>query len=223
MVELQYLSHSCFLINTGNLNILIDPFIKDNPKSPVKVNDLKNIDVILVTHGHSDHLGDAIEIAERNSSKIICIFELANLIGDNAVGMNIGGTISLAKDVNVSMVTAHHSSSYKGKYAGPAVGFVISVNGLNIYHAGDTSIFYDMELIGTMYDIDVALLPIGDVYTMGPEAATYACKLIKPQIAIPMHYGTFDLLSGDPKAFKELAEIEKTKVKIMDPGDMIKL
>lgn len=223
MAELQYLGHSCFLINTGSLNILIDPFITENPKSPVKLSDMKDIDVILVTHGHSDHLGDAIEIAERNAAKIICIFELANLLGDNAVGMNIGGTISLADDVNVSMVIAHHSSSYKGKYAGPAVGFVISVNGLNIYHAGDTGIFYDMELIGTMYDIDVALLPIGDVYTMSPETAAYACKLIKPQIAVPMHHSTFDLLSGDPKAFKELTEMEKTKVKIMDIGEKIKL
>jgi L-ascorbate metabolism protein UlaG (beta-lactamase superfamily) len=223
MAELQYLGHSCFLIETGNMNILIDPYIKGNPKSPVKIKDLRNIDVILVTHGHDDHLGDAVEIAERNGSKIIAIFELANLLGENAIGMNIGGTISLSKNVSVSMVSAQHSSSYKGKYAGPAVGYVISVNGMNIYHAGDTGIFYDMELIGTIFDVDVALLPIGDVYTMGPEAAAYACKLIKPQIAIPMHHGTFEHLSGNPKAFKELAEQGKTKVKIMEPGEKIKL
>lgn len=223
MTELNYIGHSSFLIKTGKLNILIDPYIKGNPKSSVKISDLKNIDVILVTHGHSDHLGDAVEIAERNSSKIICVFELSKFLGENAVGMNIGGTISLSKDVHVSMVPALHSSSYDGKYAGPAVGYVISINGLNIYHAGDTGLFYDMELIGTVYNVDVALLPIGDVYTMGPEAAAYASKLINPRIVVPMHYGTSDLFPGDPRGFKTLMEQEKINVKIMSPGDKITL
>jgi L-ascorbate metabolism protein UlaG (beta-lactamase superfamily) len=223
MAELQYLGHACFLLKTKSLNILIDPYIRGNPKAPVKVSDLKNIDVILVTHAHQDHIGDAVDIAERNDAKIICVFELSKFLGENAIGMNIGGTISLAKDIHVSMVQALHSSSYEGKYAGPAAGYVISINGLNIYHAGDTAVFYDMELIGTMYNVNLALLPIGDIYTMGPEAAAYACKLIKPQIAIPMHYGTSEVFPGDPKAFESLLKGDKTKVKILKPADKINL
>jgi L-ascorbate metabolism protein UlaG (beta-lactamase superfamily) len=223
MPNLQYLGHSCFLITADKTRILIDPYIKDNPKCAVKIEDLKSVDLILVTHGHSDHLGDAAEIAERYGSKIICIFELANLLGKNTVPMNIGGTISISERIHISMVPARHSSSYKGSYAGEPCGFIVSINGFNIYHAGDTSLSSEMQIIPTLFNIDIALLPIGDVYTMGPEEAVFAAKLLKARKAIPMHYGTFDAINVDPNTFKELGKEQNIDVTILKLGDKIEI
>jgi L-ascorbate metabolism protein UlaG (beta-lactamase superfamily) len=213
MAELHYLGHSAFLLKTDKLNILIDPFIKGNKFSPVTVDKLKDIDVILVTHGHDDHLGDAVEIAKRNESKIICIFDLVKRV-KNAVPMNIGGTIELAEDIYVSMVQAFHSSN--------SVGFVISINGTGIYHAGDTGIFSDMGLISKLYDVEIALLPIGGVYTMGVQEAVIATQMIKPRIVVPMHYDTWPQIEVDTKVFARLIKEETDATpKVMKPGDKL--
>ncbi len=213
MAELHYLGHSAFLLKTDKLNILIDPFIKGNKFSPVTVDKLKDIDVILVTHGHDDHLGDAVEIARRNESKIICIFDLVERV-KNAVPMNIGGTIELAENIYVSMVQAFHSSN--------SVGFVISINGTGIYHAGDTGIFSDMGLISKLYDVEIALLPIGGVYTMGVQEAVIATQMINPRIVVPMHYDTWPQIEVDTKVFARLIKEETDATpKVMKPGDKL--
>lgn len=213
MAELHYLGHSAFLLKTDKLNILIDPFIKGNKFSPVTVDKLKDIDVILVTHGHDDHLGDAVEIAKRNESKIICIFDLVEKV-KNAVPMNVGGTIELTEDIYVSMVQAFHSSN--------SVGFVVSINGTGIYHAGDTGIFSDMGLISKLYDVEIALLPIGGVYTMGIQEAVIATQMIKPRIVVPMHYDTWPQIEVDTKVFARLIKEETDATpKVMKPGDKL--
>jgi L-ascorbate metabolism protein UlaG (beta-lactamase superfamily) len=213
MAELHYLGHSTFLIKSDKLNILIDPFITGNKSCSTDLDKLKNIDVILVTHGHDDHLGDAVEIAKRNQSKIICLYDLTSKL-KNAVTMNIGGTIELEEGIYVSMVQATHSAN--------SIGFVVSVNGVGVYHAGDTGVFSDMELISKLYDVEIALLPVGGVYTMGVQEAVIATQLIKPRIVIPMHYNTWPQIEIDTKIFSRLIREETdANPKIMKPGDKL--
>jgi L-ascorbate metabolism protein UlaG (beta-lactamase superfamily) len=195
------------------MNILIDPFITGNKLCSTDLDKLKNIDVILVTHGHEDHLGDTVEIAKRNQSKIICIYDLADKLKD-AVTMNIGGTIELGEGIYISMVQAHHSAN--------SIGFVISVDGVGIYHAGDTGVFSNMELISKLYDVEIALLPVGGVYTMGVQEAVIATQLIKPRIVIPMHYNTWPQIEVDTKIFSRLIKEETdASPKILKPGDKL--
>ncbi|MEM1688145.1 MAG: metal-dependent hydrolase [Nanopusillaceae archaeon] len=225
MVKITWLGHSSFLIESKDTKILIDPFLNGNPLSPVKPKDLNNIDIILVTHGHGDHLGDTVEIAKKNNSQVVAIYELANYLseyGIKTIGINYGGSIQI-KNTKILMVPAWHSSGIieneKITYTGNPCGYVIEIDGKKIYHAGDTGLFKDMELIPKISNgIDIALLPIGGRYTMDIDQAIIALEMLKPKFAIPMHYNTFPLIKTNPNEFKEKAKRIGVEVIILDPG-----
>ena len=189
-----------------------------------------NPDIIAVTHGHSDHLGDTIEIGKRTGCRIISIHEVANYIKSKGVfaeGMNKGGTINV-EGITLTMTDALHSSSIDASGfsfdGGCPAGFVIGIAGHSIYHAGDTGVFGDMQLIGELYEPELALLPIGDRFTMGIKEAVKAIELLRPGIVVPMHYNTFDAIKQDPEEFRKAVEAKvDTKVVIMKPGESIEL
>lgn len=222
-MKLTWLGHACFLLE-GSKRVLIDPFITGNPLSPVKASEVK-ADVILVTHGHGDHLGDTVEIAKRNNAVVICIHELSRVLLKRDVevmGMNIGGTL-YSMGLRVTMVPALHSADFEDEKGdiistGSPVGFVVEMDGVKVYHAGDTGLFYDMKLIGELYEPDIFLVPIGDLYTMGIREAVKAVELVRPKVAIPMHYNTFPLIEKNPEEFKREAE-KFCKVVILKPGE----
>jgi len=227
-VKITWLGHSAFLFEAEK-KVLIDPFISGNPKAPCKPEDL-DPDIIAVTHGHADHLGDTVEIGARVGCRIISIHEVANYIKSKGVfaeGMNKGGTFDV-DGVSFTMTEALHSSSIDASGfsfdGGCPAGFVIGIGGHSIYHAGDTGVFGDMRLIGELYEPEIAFLPIGSKFTMGIKEAVKAVELIKPKIAVPMHYGTFDVIEQDPEEFKRAVE-EKfdTRVIIMNPGETLEL
>ncbi len=227
-IQLIWHGHACFEIR-ASFNVLIDPFFRGNPKAKLVPEDM-GPDIILVTHGHYDHLGDTIGIAQRTGCRVIAVHELANYLKSQKVmaeGMNIGGRMKV-NDMSVVMTDANHSSSVSHAglrlYAGRAAGFILQVNGCSIYHAGDTGLFTDMRLIGDVYRPDVALLPIGGRYTMDPDDAARAVDFIRPKIAIPMHYNTFDVISQDPLDFvHKVRDLCDTEVLIMNIGDVLDL
>lgn len=207
---------------------MIDPFLDKNPLAPIKSKDLKNIELILITHAHSDHLGDAVEIAKRNNATIVAIYELATYLnrtyGVKTFGMNIGGYYNF-NDVKVWMFNAIHSSSIIEKeeiiYAGNPVSYVLEIENKKVFHAGDTGLFKDMELIPKIVgNIDVAILPIGGIFTMDINQARIALEMLKPKIFIPMHYNTFDLIKIDKK---ELEKVKEAKTIILSPGEEFEL
>lgn len=220
-LKITWLGHSAFLIEGGE-RILVDPFITDNPLAPIKPEDVE-CDVICVTHGHGDHLGDAIPIAKRLGVPVVAIYELAQYIGSrdaDAVGMNFGGTVHREK-CSITMVPAIHSSgiteagfSVSGGLPG---GFVISMDGHTIYHAGDTSLFSDMKLIGELHKPDIAMLPIGDLYTMNPYTASIAAEWLGAKTIIPMHYNTWPPIKQNPEDLRRMLE-GKADVKVLTPG-----
>ena len=220
-VKITWLGHSAFLVE-GEERILIDPFLTGNPAAPIKPEDV-GADVICVTHGHGDHLGDAIPIAKRLGVPVVAIYELAQYIsgkGAEAVGMNFGGTLHREKS-SITMVSAVHSSGITEAGfkidGGLPGGFVISMDGHSIYHAGDTSLFSDMKLIGELYKPDIAMLPIGDLYTMNPYTASIAAEWLGAETVMPMHYNTWPLIEQDPESFKRMLE-GKANVIIPVPG-----
>lgn len=227
-IKITWLGHSAFLFEAEK-KLLIDPFITGNPKAPCSAEELEP-DVIAVTHGHRDHLGDTIDIGARTRCRIISIHEVANYIKSKGVfaeGMNKGGSVEV-EGFTLTMTQALHSSSIDTSGfsfdGGSPAGFVIRVRGHSIYHAGDTGIFGDMKLIRELYEPEAALLPIGDKFTMGIREAVKAVELLQPEIAIPMHYSTFDVIEQNPLEFKRLVEAKaKTKVIIMKPGEAIEL
>src|SRR5438105_977328 len=191
MAKLTYHGHSVFEIQTKKLNIIIDPFISGNKHTKIKPGDIK-ADYIILTHAHGDHFGDTLEIAKNNDAPVIAINELANYAaskGCKAHNMGIGGCYTFPFGT-VKYTIAHHSSSYDGQYMGEPAGVIINTDGKNIYHAGDTSLFLDMKLIGEMQSIDAAILPIGDNFTMGIDDAVKAAEFLNPRLVIPMHYNT---------------------------------
>jgi L-ascorbate metabolism protein UlaG (beta-lactamase superfamily) len=223
-MKLKYLSHSAFQITTENGKvILIDPFLDGNPNSPVKSKDVK-ADYIVVTHAHGDHLGDAFNIAKHSKTTFICVNELANYCkekGFNAHNMHIGGQHSFDFGT-VKFTIAHHGSQTPdNKYAGEPAGVILSIEGKNIYHTGDTGLFYDMKLIGEMNPIDYMLLPIGDNFTMGITDAVKAVELANPKVCIPMHYNTFPVIEADPEEFKQKIEAAGQKCYVMKFGEEI--
>lgn len=226
-VQAFWLGHSAFkFISPSGNQILIDPFLSQNPSTPDNFKEPNDIDFILLTHGHADHVGDTLQIAKRTGCQVISIVELSGLLKknglaeDQAVEFNKGGTIEF-DDFSVTLVSANHSSSFNGEYAGDPGGLVLSFyDDITFYHLGDTNIFYDLELYGELYEPDIIAVPMGDYYTMGPEEAAMCCDLIQADYALPIHYGTFPVLTGDPHEFKELTEeLTDTEVWIPQAGE----
>jgi L-ascorbate metabolism protein UlaG (beta-lactamase superfamily) len=226
-LKITWLGHSAFLIE-GRNKVLIDPFLTGNPMAAVSADKVK-CDIICVTHGHGDHLGDAVEIARRTGATIASIVEMANYVertGVKSIGFNLGGTAKVL-DTSITMVPAFHSSSIGAPglefSAAMPVGMVID-SGKVVYHAGDTCVFGDMKLIRELYRPDVAMLPIGGFYTMDPKQAAMATELLNPKIVIPMHYGTWPLIEQDPREFERLVKkSSKAKVAILKPGEALEV
>jgi len=222
-LKLRWFGHSAFELETEEkLRILIDPFISNNPSCPVPVEELK-ADVIMVTHGHADHFGDTMEIANRTGAVVIGNHEISVYLskqGFDTIGMNIGGSISIY-NLKITMVNAQHSSGMdfieEMGPGGSATGYIIQLeNGQKIYHAGDTGLFGDMKtIIGEIHKPDMALLPIGDTYTMGPETAALAVEWINPKIVVPIHYNTFPVIKQDPEEFVERVSVKNPEVKVV--------
>lgn len=225
-MKLRYLSHSAFLISTNNgTRIIIDPFLDDNPNSPVKSSEI-DVDYIILSHGHGDHLGDSFKIAKRCEPVFICVNELANYCSSKgfiAHNMHIGGSHEFDFGT-VKFTIAHHGSFTPDKvYAGEPAGILLTIEGKTIYHTGDTGIFYDMKLIGEMNKIDYMLLPIGGNFTMGIDDAVKAVEFVKPGLAIPMHYNTFSVIKADPEEFRKKVEAAGFKSRVMQFGEEIEL
>lgn len=224
-MKLSYHGHSIVKIKTGDFTILIDPFISGNPLTDLQVEDEKP-DVILLTHGHNDHVGDTVEIAKSCDALVVAPNELAVYLGLQGIrthGMNIGGANEFPFGT-VKFTQAFHSSSYQTEdnefiYTGMPAGILFTAEGKTIYHAGDTALFGDMELYGKRHSIDVAFLPIGDNFTMGPEDAAYAVELLNPKLAIPVHYNTFPPIVQNPEEFKAL--VTGHEVKVLKAGEYI--
>ena len=230
-MKIKFLGHSAFLIE-GSKNLLFDPFLTDNPVAAAKPYEL-HPDFILVSHGHSDHFADALDIAKANDATIISVNELALYAmrrGANAHPMHIGGGQRFAEDLYVKLTTALHGNALieegLSQYLGMACGFIVKMDGKTIYFAGDTALTYDMKaVIGDLNQIDVALIPIGDNYTMGPDDALKAVEWLNPRIVIPMHYNTFPLIAQDGQAFAQKVEkmFPEKKVFPLTPGQLLEV
>jgi L-ascorbate metabolism protein UlaG (beta-lactamase superfamily) len=237
MISLQgtrvtWLGHATVLVQTAKgTNILIDPFIAQNPKYPKDFVLPEKIQYILATHGHGDHISDVLPVAARHNSTVVAIFELADYFAKQGaartIGMGIGGTVQL-EDVAVTMVAAEHSSSIDNiqngqgaQYVGVAAGFVLTIaDGPVLYHAGDTNVFGDMKLIHDLYRPKVVMLPIGGYFTMGPREAALAVRLLEPKAVLPLHYGTFPPLTGRPEQLAALVDAGVQVVRC-EPGESI--
>lgn len=222
-IKLTWYGHATWLISTGQHNILLDPFIDDSPTAPIKADELE-VDFILVSHGHFDHVADVAKIANKNDAMVVAIFEIAEWFSKNhaiknAIGMNIGGSMQLPFG-QVKMTPAIHSSQLPdGSYGGCPGGFVMTVDNRKIYFACDTALFSDMSLIGDM-GIDVAVLPIGDLYTMGPTDSVAATKLIRPRQVLPNHYNTWPPIEQDVNQWADLVKAGSSAEPIvLLPGD----
>ena len=225
--KLTWLGHGCWLIETAGTKILLDPFLDDQPTAPVQSKEV-DADYILISHGHFDHVADAASIAKRCGSTIVSIFEIATWFGskhqiENTVGMNIGGGLELPFG-HVKMTHALHSSSLPdGSDGGHATGFVLTLENRNIYFACDTGLFSDMQWIGRG-GLDLAVLPIGDLYTMGPQDSVAATQLLKPQRILPAHYNTWEPIAQDANAWAERVRREtEADPTVLVPGGTLEL
>lgn len=228
-VRITWLGHATVLVQTGKgTNILIDPFIEQNPKYPKGFELPSNIHYILLTHGHGDHISDVVPVAKKHGSTVVAIYELADYVAkqgvEKTIGMNLGGTVQL-DDVAATMVEAKHSAGAQDEhgthYVGVAAGYVLTPQqGPVLYHAGDTAVFGDMRLIGELYQPEIAMLPIGGHFTMGPREAALATVYLGAKTVLPLHFGTFPPLTGTPA---ELAKLVDAGVKVVEwaPGESI--
>jgi L-ascorbate metabolism protein UlaG (beta-lactamase superfamily) len=216
-LTITFLGHAGFAFEDGAHTLLVDPFLTGNPAAVRRAADLRP-DWIGLTHGHSDHLGDTVALAGRGNATVIATFEVCAYLEAQGVTRvepgNPGGRIATPFGW-VAFTQAFHSSSIEGRYLGVACGLVIRMGDVTVYHCGDTGLFGDMALIGDVYRPDIACIPIGDRYTMGPELATRAAELIKPTTAIPMHYDTWPPIAQDPSRFAPRG----VAVRLMAPGD----
>jgi L-ascorbate metabolism protein UlaG (beta-lactamase superfamily) len=227
--RITWLGHATVLVQTAKgTNILIDPFIAQNPEYPKEFVLPEKIHYILATHGHGDHISDLVPVAASHNSTVVAVFELANYLAKKGVartiGMGMGGTVQL-DDAAVTLVAAEHSSSVQDEqgthYVGLAGGFVLTIaDGPVLYHAGDTNVFGDMRLIHELYQPEVVMLPIGGHFTMGPREAALAVRLLEPEVVLPLHFGTFPPLKGTPE---QLAALVDASVKVVRcrPGETI--
>lgn len=228
-MKLTYFGHSAFLLETRNAQLLIDPFITDNPHNDgiVAAADL-NPDAILLTHAHGDHWGDTPDIATRSGALVIAQFEITNYIQakhghENVHPMNTGGSAEFEWG-RVTMTWARHSSSFPdGTYGGNPAGFILEIDDKTIYAAGDTDRFAEMAWYGEDFSIDLALLPVGDDFTMGPREAARAVRMLKARMAVPIHWGTFPLLTGDPDEFVTRVEKDGGRARKLNPGDVLEV
>ncbi len=221
-MRLTYLGHSCFLVETAKARLLIDPFLRENPRAP-RGDDEVACDYILLTHGHDDHTADALAIAQRCGATIVANFEIAEYfatLGAKTHALNPGGGFDFPFG-RVKLTIAHHTSSIGPAsspiYMGAPCGILITADGKNLYHAGDTAVFLDMQLI-SRGGLDVALLPIGDNYTMGRDDALLALDFLRPRLAVPMHYDTWPLIAQDAGAFAARAAQAGHRVQVLAPG-----
>jgi len=218
-MKIKWIGHSALMLE-GSRKVLIDPFLTGNPSSVMAVEDIRECDVVIVTHDHGDHLGDSLDICKKTGAVFVSLFEIAEKAeseGLTAEQMNVGGTV-VSAGVQISMVPALHSATL----GGTAVGVVVEMDGISVYHAGDTGVTMDMQLIGEMYHPDIAFLPIDGRYTMTPRLAAKAVELLKVPRAIPIHYNTFPAIESSPEEFKSLAG-SHCDVTILSPGDSIEL
>ncbi len=221
MPKLTFLGHSAFYVEGDKGRLVIDPFLSDNPLAKTDPGDLR-VDYVLLTHGHGDHLGDAIDIAKANAATIIAPYELANYCaakGTKSHPMHIGGGKNFPFG-RVKLTIAHHGSAAPdGTYTGNPCGFLITMDDKTFYHPGDTGLFYDMKLIGEMNKIDVAVLPIGDNFTMGIEDAVKAAEFIQASTVIPMHYQTFEVIDVDPNEFVNAVQAKGLNSQVLPIGE----
>lgn len=215
--ELTFLGHSAFLISDGSCTVAIDPFLTGNPSAAMSAADVTCTHVAL-THGHEDHFGDTIDIAKANDATVVASYEITNYVasqGHEAVEPgNPGGRIDLGDGCWIAFTQAFHSSSFQGQYMGMPCGLMVHVGGKTIYHAGDTALFGDMKLLGQLYTPAVAILPIGDRFTMGPHQAAMAADMIGAPVAVPCHYGTWPPIEVDVDEFAPTA----ASVRVLEPG-----
>jgi L-ascorbate metabolism protein UlaG (beta-lactamase superfamily) len=229
MATLTWHGHSCFLLETDEgTRILFDPWLDENPMADIKAADINRLDYMLVSHGHSDHFADGVEIARRTGATIVSTFELVAFAESQGVekghGMNIGGGYRFPFG-RVKLTPALHTGTIvgddEGAYTTDPCGFLVTLNGgKRLYHAGDTALILDMQLLKDQ--VDVALLPIGDNFTMGPEDAARAVEFIQPRVVIPMHYNTFPVIEQDPEAFRRLIG-DDARVEVLQPGELYEL
>lgn len=230
MIEITWLGHATMQLRLDSGEVIVmDPWIEGNPKYP-QDHKFERVDAILISHGHFDHIHDAIPLAKRFSPKVVAIFETAHWLEskgvENCSGMNKGGTQEVGP-IRATMTHAVHSCGIMddGKiiYGGEAAGYVLRFpDGRNAYFAGDTTVFCDMQLIEKLYHPELVFLPIGDFYTMGPEEAALACRLLRAKIVVPMHFGTFPALTGTPQKLKELVRGFATEVWPLEIGKPVK-
>jgi L-ascorbate metabolism protein UlaG (beta-lactamase superfamily) len=227
-LSITWLGHATFIITTpGGKRIVTDPWLEGNPMCPADRRRIDAADLILLTHGHSDHSGDIVNVARATGAPVVAVHELSIWLQkkglQNVVGMGVGGTVTVA-GLEVSMVPAVHTSSVVENdqivYLGVPTGFVVKMeDGRSFYFAGDTALFGDMRLIGEVHRPEIAFLPIGDHYTMGPDAAARAAALLGVRQVVPMHFGTFPILTGTPERLKRLVEPASVDVLVLKPGE----
>jgi L-ascorbate metabolism protein UlaG (beta-lactamase superfamily) len=222
-VDIRWLGHACFELRSGGTTVLVDPFLSQNPKAAAAPDELEP-DVILLTHGHFDHIGDTVDIARRSGATVVAVAEVASEIGGEGIDVrdpNIGGTVKFDWGW-VKLTPAWHTGTTPGGTAHTAAGLLIHLGDRLVYHLGDTALFSDMQLVARRGDrVDAALVPIGGHYTMDRWDAVTAVEFINPRVAIPCHFGTFPPVESDPQAFK--ADVEgggfAEQVVVLDPGD----
>ncbi len=229
--KLTWLGHATFLLETAGKRVLIDAWVMSNPACPEHLKDPGPLDAILLTHAHFDHISDAVHLGRSTGAEFVSIAETARWLEskgfDNVTGMNKGGTVEVA-GLKVHMTHAIHSCGITEEgtgviYGGEAAGFVVELpDGYRIYHSGDTAVFSDMALIGKLLEPQLALLPIGDHFTMGPRSAAEAIRLLGVKTVIPMHFGTFPVLTGTPEDLRrEAADVKGLEVVALEPGGSI--